>query len=491
MTTQKPNIILIVSDQHRGDWMSCAGDKHVSTPYLDSLAARGVRFDDMLCNYPLCGPSRMSFLTGRHPFRNDITINEHSLSSDTPTIAHALGLAGYESVLAGRMHFNGADQRHGFEKRLVGDVCRCYAGGPITPEQGNLDGTMGNLKRATEKAGPGDNFIYDYDMDVTDAAEQYISERDDDRPLFLTVGWYLPHHPYNAPDNYYQSAEERFADLNDKPVGLQEFNHPHMERFREQSGYPYGDERTVMIRKNYAGLIEATDDHIKRVCEAAKQLPGPTVIIYTSDHGEHACDHGRLGKGTFFRPALQVPFIIAPLDEADAETVQITKNAVINPCSSLVDLAPTICALAGADALPTNDGNDLSPLLANPTLQNNANWSERPIYVELAIHLCGDSTSRMVQQGPWKYIWFEGEDPILQNLDNDPDELQNLAGKPEHAEKQAELHELIFSDDYNAEIVNRAAQDKAACLKTMTPWGREVGYGADEVWERNQARYIL
>ena len=192
MTNIKPNIILIVSDQHRGDWMSCTGDKHVQTPYLDALAARGVRFDDMLCNYPLCGPSRMSFLTGRHPFRNDITINEHSLSSDTPTIAHALGLAGYESVLAGRMHFNGADQRHGYEKRLVGDVCRCYAGGPITPVQGELDGTMGNLKQATEKAGPGDNFIYDYDQDVTSAAERFMRERDDERPLFMTVGWYLP-----------------------------------------------------------------------------------------------------------------------------------------------------------------------------------------------------------------------------------------------------------------------------------------------------------
>ena len=471
--------------------MSCAGDKHVSTPYLDSLAERGVRFDDMLCNYPLCGPSRMSFLTGRHPFRNDITINEHSLSSDTPTIAHALGLAGYESVLSGRMHFNGADQRHGFEKRLVGDVCRCYAGGPITPEQGELNQTMGNLRKATEKAGPGDNFIYDYDKDVTDAAEQYISEREDDRPLFMTVGWYLPHNPYNAPDEYFKDAEKRFADLDDKPVGLQAFEHPHMDRFRNQCAYPISDERADMIRKNYAGLIQATDDHIKRVCEAAQQLPGPTIIVYTSDHGEHAYDHGRLGKGTFFRPSLQVPFIIAPLNEEDANSLNISKNAVINPCSSLVDLAPTICALAGADALPTNDGNDLTPLLQNPNLQHNPDWSSRPIFVELAIHLNGDTTSRMVQQGPWKYIWFEGEDPILQNLDDDPDELHNLAGKAEYADKQAELHTLVFSDDYSAEMVNRAAQDKAACLKTMTPWGRQVGYGPDEVWERNKARYIL
>ena len=491
MTNIKPNIILIVSDQHRGDWMSCTGDKHVQTPYLDALAARGVRFDDMLCNYPLCGPSRMSFLTGRHPFRNDITINEHSLSSDTPTIAHALGLAGYESVLAGRMHFNGADQRHGYEKRLVGDVCRCYAGGPITPVQGELDGTMGNLKQATEKAGPGDNFIYDYDQDVTSAAERFMRERDDERPLFMTVGWYLPHHPYNAPEEYFADAAARLAAMNDQAVESPHFEHMHHTQFQKQSGHPIRPERIAMIRANYAGLIQATDAHIKRVCEAAQQLAGPTIIIYTSDHGEHACDHGRLGKGTFFRPSLQVPFIIAPLDEKDGPALNIQAGAVVNPACTLVDLAPTICHLAGADPLPTNDGADLSTLLENPQQQEHPTWSERPQFIELAIHLTGTPTSRMVQRGPWKYVWYDGKDPILQNTDDDPDELENLAGKAAYTELQAELHALLFSDDYDPALLNKVAKDKANCLKVMTPWGREVGYGPDEVWERHQAKYIL
>ena len=105
------------------------GASWLKTPALDSLHSRGVAFRACYCPTPLCGPSRMAMLTGRPAHELGVFINEDGLSSDIPTFAHALGLAGYETVLCGRMHFDGPDQRHGFQRRLVGDFNMCYAGG--------------------------------------------------------------------------------------------------------------------------------------------------------------------------------------------------------------------------------------------------------------------------------------------------------------------------------------------------------------------------
>lgn len=121
--SRQPNILIFLSDQHRHDWMGCAGCDFVDTPNMDRLARSGVRFSNASCNAPLCGPSRMSLLTGRFSHRLGVYINEHTLDANTPTLAHVAARAGYETTLCGRMHFMGPDQRHGYQSRLVGDIC--------------------------------------------------------------------------------------------------------------------------------------------------------------------------------------------------------------------------------------------------------------------------------------------------------------------------------------------------------------------------------
>src|SRR6188474_2327720 len=115
-----PNLLVIMADQHSPHVLGCAGDPVVRTPHLDALAARGVRFQNAYCAFPLCAPSRASFMTGQTPTALRVWSNGCTLASDIPTFAHSLGAAGYETVLCGRMHFNGPDQRHGFHQRLVG-----------------------------------------------------------------------------------------------------------------------------------------------------------------------------------------------------------------------------------------------------------------------------------------------------------------------------------------------------------------------------------
>ena len=118
--TQRPNLLYIHSDQHNPAVTGCYGDPLVQTPHLDGLAARGVVFDSVYCPSPICVPSRMSMLNGRYPYENEVWTNSHILDSGSPTFAHAMGAAGYNPVLIGRMHSLGPNQLHGYAERLVG-----------------------------------------------------------------------------------------------------------------------------------------------------------------------------------------------------------------------------------------------------------------------------------------------------------------------------------------------------------------------------------
>jgi len=310
-----PNIVFILSDQHRGDWMGCAGSRLVETPNLDRLAAGGARFSRAYCNYPLCGPSRMSMLTGRHPFRNGVFINEDFLSSETPTIAHALGLAGYETVLAGRMHFCGPDQRHGFHRRLVGDVTPSLPGAPGL-DLGELAGATGADATPVRLAGCAESAPSRFDDDVTAATERFCNEWNEKRPLFLTVGLHGPHNPFNVPEPYHSRAKARMEANDPGPVPPTDTikKHPFFAlRFKGKIEEILTEERIREVRINYAGLIDMLDERIGRILEAVGNLPGPTLVIYASDHGEAAGDHHLFFKRSFFEGSLHVPFIISAL----------------------------------------------------------------------------------------------------------------------------------------------------------------------------------
>ena len=125
----KPNIIYILSDQHNAGVMGCGGDAYVRTPHLDGLRAKSTMLEQCYCAAPLCVPSRSSILTGLLPTHTGVYNNMQCLPSDKATFVNLLTIAGYETVLSGRMHFVGLDQRHGYEKRLVGDITPCFIGG--------------------------------------------------------------------------------------------------------------------------------------------------------------------------------------------------------------------------------------------------------------------------------------------------------------------------------------------------------------------------
>ena len=161
-----------MSDQHHAGIMGCAGDRVAHTPNLDRLAEEGTRFRNAYCTYPLCAPSRMSFMTARHPHELGLFDNEGHLGSDIPTFAHAFLSAGYDTVLSGRMHFVGPDQRHGYRDRIVGEVSgSAYLGAGWRLESilGDLADTPGMGLAGVIKSGPGRTGYHAYDEAVTRA----------------------------------------------------------------------------------------------------------------------------------------------------------------------------------------------------------------------------------------------------------------------------------------------------------------------------------
>ena len=176
----RPNFLIIMSDKHHAGTMGCAGDNTIRTPNLDRLSANGVRFNQCYTASPLCVPARMAFLTGQYPSDTRAWCNENILGSDIPTFAHPLGVGGYETVLCGRMHFCGPDQRHGFEKRLVGDITGVHHR-QLRPDADHLMKdmweAMGQSLHAASFSGPGRSYVLDYDDQVTDACVDFPSTR--------------------------------------------------------------------------------------------------------------------------------------------------------------------------------------------------------------------------------------------------------------------------------------------------------------------------
>lgn len=453
MSTSRPNVLLILSDQHHAGVIEGEGDPFARTPALRRLADRGIVFENCCCGSPLCVPSRMSFMTGRHCHRLGVWGNGDELPSQVPTFAHALGLAGYRTVLAGRMHFVGADQHHGFAERLVGDLCGGFLG--QNRAEYRFRGFFGTAE-AVLNAGPG--FSHDLAYDRAVAAETCRVIRDhevarDPRPLLLVAGFYSPHDPYRVPERWFAPFRGT-ADLPADPDGQR--LHPRDRRRRERAGFASIPEAAVRnARAAYRGKVAWLDELVEMLmaCWDESPLSRDGLLLYTSDHGEMLGEHGLWGKSTFHEAAVRVPLIIAGAG--------IPRAARVAAPVSLLDLAPTLTEIAGGEPLPACDGLSLAGALRGGPAP------DRPaVFSELGGNL------RMVRCGPWKYVHSHGEDPELLNLAVDPNDGDNLAGRAEHAQVEDRLRSLVFSDGWDPGR-HRALQDARRADRAMlTRWAQ-------------------
>jgi choline-sulfatase len=441
-----PNLLLVLSDQHNPHVLGCAGDRVVATPHLDRLAAEGVRCSAAYCGAPLCVPSRSTLLTGQSCTELQVWTLSEILPSNILTFAHALSAAGYDTVLCGRMHFAGADQRHGFGERIFGDVTSALLAG-LPP---NLNGQS---YESTATAGPGRTGYQAYDAAVTATAVQWLRERavtPTDRPFCLVVGTVLPHNPYIAPRPLFDANIDR-VEVPYIPPDYLEALHPAVRDWRQARRVDdLTPEQTRTARAAYYGLVTMEDAHVGEIMAVLEEtgLRQQTAVCYTSDHGDMAGELGMWWKSTLYEGSVGVPLLFS-------WPGHFPTGLVVPEPVSLIDLAPTLIDLGGGIPLPATSGRVLTPLLRGEALP--VDW--RPeVYAEIVPAL-GPGPARMVRRGPWKLVLHHGYSaPQLFNLDSDPRELHDLAGDPAHDDQREALLALAIAGWDGDEIVATLAR---------------------------------
>jgi len=440
------NVLFIVADDLNAA-LGCYGDPLAKTPHLDRLAARGVRFERAYCSFPLCGPSRNSFLTGLYPNASGILANAQVFRQTIPehpslpelfrrhggcavrvgklyhyNVPASIGTAGHDDPASWEAAFNPAGVDHLEEEPRI-----------FSLKPGQFGGTLSWYASPAPDAAHTDGLI-------ADRAERLLAEfaADRSRPFFLAVGFYRPHTPYVAPQGYfagYPAAEMPVVtgvaeDRGDIPAAAL------------QSGHREQDEMTDELRREaqqaYRASISFLDAQVGRVIAAldAHGLADETVVVFTSDHGYHLGEHGLWQKMSLFEESCRVPLLVVWPGRTNP-------GGAAGAPVSLVDLYPTLAAGCGLVAPPGLPGQDLAPILADPRTAGR-NWALTQVTrgrrkkSESVSESFGGYSLRTPR---WRYTeWDEGrQGRELYDHDADPHELTNLADAAAHAADVAAL----------------------------------------------------
>lgn len=430
----RPNVLVIMSDEHAPQFSGAYGHTLLRTPHIDALARDGVLFERAYCNSPLCVPSRMSFMTGRFVHQIGAWDNGTPLGSDVPTWAHMVRAAGYDAVLAGKQHFVGLDQLHGFRAQIARDL-HAEMHHPIY-DWG--EGTPPATKPwpALSQAGPGSTAEIEVDDAVESAALDYLERAAKaGTPWVLNVSFIAPHFPFIVPQRYWDMYPLEQVDLPVIPPGHLQSQHPVYQRIRSNFGLPEFPEALVRrARAGYYGLISYLDDKIGRLLQQLERTGQRenTVIVYCADHGEMAGEHGMWRKSNFYEHASRIPLILSWRGV-------LPRGVRVPQTVSLVDLAATLVELTGADPVDALDGDSLLPLVRGEC----AHWKD-----EAFSELYANGISRpmaMLRHGRYKLNYSLDDPPELYDLVDDPAEIHDLAGDPAKREVLDDFRARLFA----------------------------------------------
>lgn len=467
--------------------MGNAGDPVVFTPNLDGLAARGTTFSNAYCASPICVPSRVSMLTGRHPHENRVWTNSHGLDSSIPTFAHALGAAGYRPVQIGRMHFVGPDQLHGFAERYVGDHGPNFLGGKPA-DHGELGGTAGPHRVSLQKSGIGQSAYQVHDEHVAGATvnfiENYAIRRNADGgadPFCVAVGLMLPHQPFVARREDFERYEGRVLQPRN-PRKFEDEQHPYLRWWREHTGISDvpGDE-VMRARTAYWALVSRLDALVGQILDSieAAGLTNNTMVVYTADHGEQVGERGLWWKQTFYEDSVKVPAIVS-------WPGVIPAGQRVERVISQLDLNATMLEAGGAEQLPFSHGRSVVELAGDPESSDwdDIAYSEYCTEPNDPAHSDGDRSwqQRMVRRGDWKLMLFADMPSLLFNLSEDPDELNDLSQDPESATVLNDLTRLAM-DGWDPEAIATDIRRKSAEQNVIRDWAKKVAPADEYRWD--------
>lgn len=448
----------------------------IKTPNLDKLATNSVVFDSAYCNSPLCAPSRMAMITGQLPSKIGSYDNACSIGSDTPTYAHYLRKAGYETTLAGKMHFTG-DQLHGYENRLTADIYPGDYGWAVNWDEPERRLEWYHNSSSILQAGPcvRSNQL-DYDEEVLYKSKQYLYDhvrKPDARPFCLTVSFTHPHDPYTIEDKYWDMYEGVDIDLpvvNIKP----EDQDPHSKRLLrvcELEGHQFSDEQIKRARRAYYGAVSYVDDCIGQLLEVLKKcgLEENTIVVFSGDHGDMLGERGLWYKMSYFEASVRVPLFVSYPRQFRAR--RVSQNV------STLDILPTLVDLVGANLitdLPMNGKSLMNHLYGGS--------SHDTVFAEYM----GEGTvapMMMIRRGPWKYITCPADPPMLFNLSNDPLELVNLVDSID--DKIQDVFRSFRLEAAEKWDFDKIAQDVVTCQRRRAFVWSALQKGRFDSWDYN------
>src|SRR4051794_1933180 len=404
------NILVVMADQLVPFLTGPYGDPVAKTPNMDALARDGVRYDAAYTPYPLCAPARAAFMCGQYASRHGCYDNAAILPADVPTLAHSLTLAGYDTVLSGKMHFVGPDQLHGFETRLTTDVYPAAMDWvPTQDPEGRF--VRGGHARSYVPPRVGvvewSKFLA-YDEETQFRALEYLRAKPQ-RPFFMVVSFHHPHDPFQVTQELWDLYDGVDVPL---PAFPERIEYSAMDRWANEAHEVDVDLRDPdnlrALRRAYYALVTYVD---RKLGELLAAVPDDTVVVFASDHGDMLGERGMVQKRCFYEWSARIPLLVRMPDGTGAGT------AVDTPVS-LLDVAPTLLDLAGVEERLPMDGRSFAPLLDGGS-------EDRTVLSEYHVEKVR-APCFMARRGQWKYVYVHGHDEQLFDLDADPGEWNDL-----------------------------------------------------------------
>ena len=418
---ERPNFLVIMTDQQRGDCLSSAGHPVLMTPNMDAIGGAGVRFSRAYATCPVCVPARRSFLSGQFPSTHGVLTNANS-EWDGPSLPGVLRDAGYQTEWVGRgMHQAPPLKRYGFEHMVfkdhrVRDDYDEFLNRREPEGSGGYYGTGVMHNDWTARSWHLDEAYHSTNWSVNEAWK-FLQKRDPSCPFFLVTSILAPHPPL-VPPAFYMDRYLR-QELPDPVIG--DWAEP------PKSGGVGDDvsaahvnltgEALKSARAGYYGLINHVDDQIRRLLNGVDGVQGMTgrntVVIFFSDHGEMLGDHYRWRKSLPYEGSAHIPFLISA-----PERFELDRGSVKDTPVCIEDLMPTVLEMAGVDVPDGVDGQSLLPLM-----RSEGELDRSYLHIETSpVYHC-------LTDGKEKFIWMvkDGGEQFFDLVD-DPDETKNLIG---------------------------------------------------------------
>ena len=458
----KRNVLLIATDDCNCD-LGCFGHSLVKTPNIDKLAARGILFRNAHAQYPVCNPSRSSFMTGLYPEQTGVMGNGGDLRIKNPnvvTMSQMFRNQGYTAARVGKIYHYGVPNQIGTdgEDDLASWDIRVNPRGidrevhekihsikPNAPIESRFGGTLSWLNLESESSDHTDG----RGADAAIRLMQELHPEKTKRPFFLAMGFYRPHTPYVAPSKFFDwYPQQHIYPVLEKPDDRDDIP---LAALHDRPGQR---ELSVEVRKEiiqaYYASISLMDEQFGRVVDALDELglADNTVIVFLSDHGYHLGAHGLWQKSDLFEGSCHVPLIIAEPGNANAGQVN-------DAPTGLIDIYPTLAELC--DVVPPNHlrGKSLRPVLNDPTTQVNEGTLSVTVSRARQMHKAFTKETVLghsIRTKRYRYTqWGDGNHGHeLYDYETDPEEFTNLADKPEHVATVNRLQTLLARARANA-----------------------------------------